>query len=376
MIKKNDQWPFKKKEPRKFIPRRDLFPDAVVPPEWELTDNFFSEKNKPGNVVSIAEHKRKTETYPVNTLTKEPEISYLSENRPLIPVNSKSVSPHELLTYILILFGAWLLLEFIGSRNKSITFLTNPKSIDILKSLGPYLNEKEQKAAYTAAGVLEAAHLMKNVMNDTYRYQHSIENANIASNPGKRALDAIKALKPYINPNDRRYVSQAIDIFERIDKLNRNIMLHRNNMLLMENKRTNPISSAGDILKIVHPILPKESRKRADKAIQVLNIIELMEETEKLNLRNRKKNEKSVFGKNIEVEKQVKDTKDKEDMITDTKSEESNEDDKTDQADQIQNIIDSLSPMLNEEQKESMGMILKLAQLLTQSENDTETDSD
>jgi transcriptional pleiotropic repressor len=66
----------------------------------------------------------------------------------------------------------------------------------------------------------------------------------------------------------------------------------------------------------------------------------------------------------------------KEDMITDTKSEESNEDDKTDQADQIQNIIDSLSPMLNEEQKESMGMILKLAQLLTQSENDTETDSD
>ena len=57
-------------------------------------------------------------------------------------------------------------------------------------------------------------------------------------------------------------------------------MLHRNNMLLMENKRTNPISSAGDILKIVHPILPKESRKRADKAIQVLNMIELMEETE------------------------------------------------------------------------------------------------
>ena len=96
-------------------------------------------------------------------------------------------------------------------------------------------------------------------------------------------------------------------------------------------------------MKVIHPVLPKEQKVKANKAMQVLKMIEAMGAADKLSRSEKKTNNENRVEKNNMQ----------------------NETEHAMQNNQIDKIMDSFAPMLNEEQKESMDMIMKMAQLLS-----------
>ena len=345
MIQKRYYPPYQYRPPQKFIPRRDLFPDAVVPQEAVIPLDM--EPSKPPTLVSSPQsHVQNSNNVPVNALSKK---RYSGDRSPMISVKSgkKRAIPQETL---LLVFAGLLLM---GPKLKKLGLIGDPRSLDMLLSLGPYLNEKEQDAVYTAAGVLEAFHTINDVMSHTYHNRHKAMSMQVPSSPSARKIEAMKAIKPYIKPDTRQQLDRFVNLYETMNKLRSNITIYRNNRSLSGKDRLSTFESVNEVLKVIKPILPEEHRERADKAVQLFKMAEAISSAEKLS----KGAPKDKSGKRYDR---------KETVNTVNKD---NASDSEDQNEKIQKMMDSLSPMLNDEQKESINMIMKMAQLLSQSDS-------
>ncbi|MDD4680884.1 MAG: hypothetical protein PHP79_08405, partial [Clostridia bacterium] len=179
MIQKKYPASWEKKKPWKFIPRRDLFPDAEVPLSTEQAKPIKQTVYQPGvppekkyNTPVHRMQNKAASRMPQQrqkAAQKPEKSSPLPLNRPMTPVNSKRRATPE---FLLLLFGSWLFLEFMGSKKKEAKLLNElrkPQVIEMLKAIGPYLEDNQQDAIYTAAGVMEAMHMVRDVMNHTYQ---------------------------------------------------------------------------------------------------------------------------------------------------------------------------------------------------------------
>ncbi|HHY83099.1 MAG TPA: hypothetical protein GX505_10550 [Clostridiales bacterium] len=347
MIQKRYNYPYYRKEPpQKFIPRRDLFPDAVVPMEREYS--------RPAAWVNTPQHNIQAgKDIPFKVQSgRKPQPVY----SPMTPVKSgkkRSFNPGT----IMLLFAGWL---FLWPRLKKLGWFNDPRSLDMLLSLGPYLDEKEQDVVYTAAGVLEAFHTINDVINHTYHNRHKAAVMQVPSDPVFRKIEAMKAIKPHIKPDSRKHLDQVVNLYESMHKMQKNIAIYRNNRTLAAGEKMSSIESVNEILKVIKPILPREQRERAEKAAQLLKMVEAVSTAEKLNREatNGKTNKRS----------------DNNDSVNIAKSDNTAGSDE--QNDKIQKMMDSLSPMLSDEQKESMQMIMKMAQLLSQTDSSDDTDNE
>ncbi|HHU48576.1 MAG TPA: hypothetical protein GXZ37_02515 [Clostridiales bacterium] len=353
MIQKKSNPRWERKEPWKFIPRRDLFPDAEIPTYLEQTKPQIQGKEpekKHNNPVQRAGNHASAPT-PLHRekVKKGVRRTPLPENRALIPVKTKGRSTSIQPGFLILLFAGFLILS---SRQKALEILDQPQSVQMLKSIGPYLNEKEQNIVYTAAGLMEAMQLIRDVANQNYHNQNQATLLNIPSNPVERKIGAMKAIKPYIHPEKRRQLDRVLNLYESAGKVQRNLVLYKNNRTLAGGKKVSPIESASDFLNVVRPVLSQEQREKADKAMQVMKMVEAMGTADKLS-RNEKKVQK----------KGSIDQKDKRDQAN-----------QLSQKDQTKAIMDSFASLLNDEQKESMNMIMKMSQLLSQANQEDETE--
>ncbi|NLB40855.1 MAG: hypothetical protein GX815_01080, partial [Clostridiales bacterium] len=172
-----------------------------------------------------------------------------------------------------------------------------------------------------------------------------------------RKVEAIKAIEPYIPTDSRRQLSQVLNFYEGANKVQRNIKAFQDNRVLNEGQKTSPLDLATDILSVIRPVLPQEQRDQADKATQIIKMIEVMGA---VNKGSRKENKQLALKSGNEK----------------PRSKIPAEESPTDNSGQIEKIMDSFAPMLNDEQKESMNMIIQMAQLLSQPEQDGSSDSD
>ena len=258
----------------------------------------------------------------------------------MTPVKTKG-RPSTIQPEFLLMFFA--LLVIMNTKQSIFGTLNQPQSIQMLKSVGPYLGRKEQSLIYTAAGMMEAMQLIKDVANGNYHNQNQVTLMHIPSNPAQRRIEAMKAVKPYFRPKNRKQLDRVLSLYEGASKVQRNIALYKNNITLAGEQKQSPIESAGEVLKVIHPVLPKEQKVKANKAMQVLKMIEAMGAADKLSRSEKKTNNENRVEKNNMQ----------------------NETEQAMQNNQIDKIMDSFAPMLNEEQKESMDMIMKMAQLLS-----------
>jgi hypothetical protein len=338
MIQSKTRPTWEKKEPWKFVPRRDLFPDAELPRQYIESLKMDDHRKPPEKRHNTPVHQIQSKAavhVPVKSGKKSSRSnkSPLPENHPLTPVHTKGRGTERRSAFhpevLLLLFAGWFLF---GSKIKGLEALevyNQPQSIDMLKAIGPYLNEKGQDVVYTAAGVMEAIQLVKGVMNHTYHNQNQVSLMQIPSNPTDRKIGALKAIKPYIHSNNRKQLDWVLNFYDVTNKVQRNLALYQNNRELAGDQKLSPIESAGEFLKVIRPILPQEQKDKADKAVQVMKMIDAMASAD-------------IMKQGEKKEKK---------------------------------IMDSFAPMLNDEQKESMDMIMKMAQLLSQPEEAQQEDT-
>lgn len=332
MIQKKSYPRWERKEPWRFIPRRDLFPDAEIPAHWE--------QNIPKTEDKINSQYTTPTLLKRGNEVKKVRRSPLPENHSMIPVKAKGRRPVIQPEFLLMFFVFFFIMN---TKQSIFGTLSQSQSIQMLKSIGPYLGRKEQNAVYTAAGMMEAMQLIKDVANGNYHSQNQVTLMHIPSNPTERRLEAMKAIKPYFRPKNRKQLDQVLNFYESASKVQRNIALYKNNRTLAGEQKLSPVETAGELLKIIHPVLPNEQKEKASKAMQVIKMMEAVGAADKLSRSEKKtKNENKVDKQNIE---------DGEEQSTQK---------------QIEKMMDSFAPMLNDEQKESMDMIMKMAQLLSQ----------
>jgi len=288
--KSNPRW--ERKEPWKFVPRRDLFPDR------EVHEGINQSKLR------------------------------IKGKEPLKPWISDLVRTPDLLLVLLVT----VLLR--NSKQVVRKVFDHPQSIQLLKSIGPYLDKKEQNIVYTVAGLMEAAQLINDVANHNYHNQNQITLMNIPSDPAARRIEALKAIKSYINPENRKQLDRFLNFYDGIRKVQHNFAKYRHKL-----NRDTPVQTVSEFLRVIQPILPEEQKIRIDKAMKVMKMIEVMGNKEE----------------------------DKEGKINLTKKEEEKTNERENKK-QLEKIMNSFTPMLNEEQKESMNMIMKMAELLSQTD--------
>jgi hypothetical protein len=399
MIQRNTYTSRKNNPPQKFIPRRDLFPDTELPPPGRTATKTTGGSGSPyreqsGNsFYKISTGREQTAgPYRNNVSGKEQTGSQYNKSQqaqsqariqpiasgkgqsnksqplplqqPLKPVKQQSLLPANPAVLFFLLAGGFLLWPKLKAFQPGLTagiesafrnVLDNPQSIQMLRTLGPYMEVNEQDAVYGAAGFMEAISTFRDVMNHTYQDRHRNTIQHVPSNPAARKIEAIKAVKPYIAQSSHKQLGKFIGAYDTIDQLNRNIEIYRNNRSLAGDRKASAIESIGEILNVVRPVLPREHREKADKAIQVLKMAEVVGTAEKLS-RDGKKDKAS--------------TQEKTSAAPSEKPAEAAE--TTDRTDQIQKMMGSFAPMLNDEQKQSMDLIMKMAQMLTQPGSDAQ----
>ena len=294
MIQKSYYSAHEKKPPQKFIPRRDLFPDAELPPPNKTsTAKITSGKRSPdreqsGNAAARSQtaQMQQARVQPVHTdRIPVKKAQPLPLQQPLHPVNQKNLLSVNPTTLFLLLAGWFLLWPKLKKAQPKLTsniqsafrnVLDNPKSIQMLRTLGPYLEDKEQDAVFTVAGIMEAAGTFRDVMKHTYQDRNRNTILHVPSDPTAKRIEIMKAVKPYIPRDSRKKLDQVIGVYDTVDQLNRNIEIYRNNLSLAGDKKAAPIESIGEILKVVRPVLPQEYREKADQAIQTLKVSQNM----------------------------------------------------------------------------------------------------
>lgn len=376
MIQKTYNSDYKKKTPYKFIPRRDLFPDADIPPvSVGSTAKFSKKKDSSYKASGIRTEKRhssqiqKTGVLPVHTgnKTQHKPAQPLAMNGPLQPVRQNRSSVVNPSTLFLLLIG-WIFLWPVlkksrpkltaGLESTIANVLDSPKSTQMLLAIGPYLEDNEQDLVYTVTGILEAANIIRDVMNHSYHDRNRSMILSVPSNPAARRLELMKSIRPYIPQHSRKDMDAIMGVYETVYKLNRNIKDYQTKHTLSGGKKITPIDSIGEILNLVSPVLPQEHREKANKIMQVLKLAEIAESTG-----NSARTGVDSIEDSYEGEKPRKKT-----SLNDEKQ--------TGTSEQIQKVMDSFLPMMNEEQKESMNMIMKMAQLLAQPDDSPDGDEE
>ncbi len=360
MIQRINDSTYNRKPPQKFIPRRDLFPDAEPPLSGKSTEDKKPSDRRPakkesGEGSSTSAQQAREPSIHTNRIPVE-ESEPLPLQQPLKPVRKQSRTFIPPTTFFLLLIGWFLLWPRMKKTRTRWTYdmqsmesafenlLDNPKNVEMLHAICPFLEEQQQDAVYTITGILDALSSIRSALNHTYPQKIWNSAVYVPSDPDARRIELMKAIKPYVEPNNQRKLDQIIGTCHTVDQLNRSVLDYQNRQSMTDGQKTSPTESFGEILGILRPILPQEFGEKADQLMQILKIAQTMESANK---ESRK-------------EEKEEDTADKEQQTEDT-------------ANRKQQTPPS-APM-NDKQKESMEMMVRMAQLLAQTKDSSDTGS-
>lgn len=278
------------------------------------------------------------------------------------------------------LFFLFILIKILGSEihssNKSTAFIHNlrnsisqtvynPETINMLTAISPYLDVPEQEGIYTIVGILEALQILKGLREGSYQAQRMQQIPVLKLENENKSLGIIKALKDYLPETRRPTIDRAIQLSESIKKLSNNLKIYKNNLKIAEKRKPNLIEDLGEIMRVIKPIIPEEQQTKLEKFQKLIQVAQIMDLDEML--KNRELNVSKNSPKNryaIEKEESMGGTTDQ-----NKGSYRYPENEKTD-------IIhpqykkgktgDAHPATTDDEQTQSLEMLLKLIQLLRQ----------
>jgi hypothetical protein len=254
-------------KPQRFIPRRDLFPEEFPPEPLPSKAKSFAADRTSAAAVLHSEAARQ------EALRASPTLM------------GGTFSP---LLFLILLMGWMLLKPRIADGKLSIPgteplallqdAAEDPRYLQMLKDAAPYLEQKEQEMAYSLAGALEIAAGIRDLLNHTYHRRYEIQalGSAVPSDPTAKRIGLLKAVMPHL-PEDQESVGHVVKAYETADRLYRNIKIYHNNRMLAQGSSARPIETILEILKVLHPLLPPETRSQSEKILTILRMAEALE---------------------------------------------------------------------------------------------------
>ena len=322
-------------KPQRFIPRRDLFPEEFPP----------------APPPSIAKSSAADRTSAASAQNSEAARHAALQASPA--VMGSTFSP---LLFLFLLMG-WMLLKpriLYGKLSiqgtEPLALLQdaaeNPRYQQMLKDAAPYLEQDEQAIAYSLAGAFEIASGIRDLLNRTYHHRCQIQamGSVIPSDPTAKRIGLLKAVMPHL-PEDQEAVSQVVKAYETADRLYRNMKIFHNNRVLAQGTSDRPIETVLEILNVLHPVLPPETRSQSEKILTILRMAEAL------------KLGPAQASKQTAAKKAGSSTSPKGSTQKKASADEG--------GNQMESMIHSLKSILNEEQQETMDVLMQMAKLLS-----------
>nr|PZN11884.1 MAG: hypothetical protein DIU64_01400 [Caldicoprobacter oshimai] len=236
----------------------------------------------------------------------------------------------------------------------------NPETINMLMAVSPYLDVPEQEGIYTIIGILEAIQVLKGLREGSYQAQRMQQIPVLGLENENKGLGIIKALRDYMPENSRPTIDRAIQIHESIEKLSNNIKIYRNNLKIAGNRKPNPIEELGEIIKVVKSIIPDEQQSKLNKLQKLIQVAQVMDLDEVIKNRN-----STLQSRNNDSQKDKFKTEDE--VIIDKAMQ--HKDNIYPREQKSTAHSDDHQTASNNDQNQSLEMLLRLMQLLLQPSN-------
>ncbi|HPT78341.1 MAG TPA: hypothetical protein PK830_04475 [Candidatus Atribacteria bacterium] len=231
---------------------------------------------------------------------------------------------------ILLIFGGllfWPRLR-VGSKEAELDIQTsvsdaidNPVSLKILHDICPYLDERERDVVFTITGIVEVLRTIQELLDHRYHMRQHSKVMAAPVDPVSRRIGIVKALQPYIPEVGKKTVDNMLKIYDTINELGRGIEKYRSGG-----------AAISDAAEIILPLLPDDYRRKAGRIIKAVKMAEAMTLAD----------EADMAGREDEYKKQAE------------------------KADKVERMVEALKPMLSDEQKGSIELLMKMARLLSE----------
>ncbi|MDI6603772.1 MAG: hypothetical protein QME35_01300 [Thermoanaerobacteraceae bacterium] len=172
-----------------------------------------------------------------------------------------------------------------GSEDNISIFQKIQKSKDLMGSVKPYLNKREQYYIDIFTKMAEIAECHKNISE--------LQEGN-TNEIGETEIDHIgilRAVRSYMSEEKQVLIDKFLKLHEGIENLNEKISKYTER----DGKDTNVIEKILDIFEAVKPIIPDDKKEMADKFIKNIRIVEALNKAEGImsTMRNNEKNNTS-----------------------------------------------------------------------------------
>jgi len=248
-----------------------------------------------------------------------------------------------------------------GNRAFVQSLANNPKLIDLLNAICPYLSEHEQIPIHTMVGLLKTLDTVRTLQNRTYRIQGLSSQSNLPLH--ERQLGIIRAMKQYVEPEEgKKNLERLEKLLSMTDQMKNSANRIR---ALRQNKEQNHASDQiAEMMNIIKPLLPEQQQKNLEKFAKITKLIEVMDSYEE--------------SSQVESQKAPENTEDQIPILPEkvanngtekiAQPRESDHSGSLSKAQQ-EKIINALKPLLSDEQQKSMDKLLEIAQGLAKQIN-------
>lgn len=249
-------------------------------------------------------------------------------------------------------------------RNSLAQAVYNPETINMLMAVSPYLDVPEQEGIYTIVGILEAIQILNGLREGSYQAQRMQQIPVMGLENENRSFGIVKALKDYMPDSSRPLIDRAIQIHESLEKLSNNIKIYRNNLKIAGSRNPNPLEDLGEMVKLIKPIIPDEQQAKLERLQKIIQVAQIMDLDEMI------KNRGMNINKGTDSSKKAQSEVEEDSPQTNTTTKDDDKNGYQQQKETAQGDVQQSTS--NDEQNQSLEMLLRLMQLLMQSSDKTE----
>lgn len=241
-------------------------------------------------------------------------------------------------------------------HNRLFNSIKKPNLVEMLYSICPYLPEKTQVPIHTFSGILQTLDTVKTIQSHTYRIQGLKTNTFV--NEKDRQIGMIQAIKPYVAKKEKlESIEKAISSYSTMKN-----SISQYSQYKYDKQKKPGIQQIIDFVSSMKQFFPNGKVQQIDRLLKIVKIANTMDLTEQV-MNNKDKN---IVNHSVDTPNE------KAFNILPDQIDASNE--KIIDADiQQQKIIDTIKPLLNEEQQKSIGPLIQLAKKLSTQMNDSDT---
>lgn len=220
--------------------------------------------------------------------------------------------------------------------------------LDILSSMHPYLDSESQNSINIIFGVFETTDILRSLAQSTYQAPHILSSGDGPMDHRERALGIIKSIQPYISKDNQILIDKVIHTNDAVETLTKKLQQFRRQDVRVSESTEEGIARVAEIIDTIKLLVPPEQQQALNQINKILRIVDIMEVVQQLD-----GNKKSGA---LPAPDNTTDETPGDLMSPDSQSE-----------DKTERISNALKTMLNPEQAQSLDLIMKMAQVFTQS---------